>query len=306
MEAIKRVLVALDLTEMDEVLMRYIARISNDIDLEKVYFFNVMKSMELPDKIIKKYPDLVAPMDESTKKDIQFTFNKEVRDQLKAPYEIKVTDGHIAEKILKWSKIKEVDMIIMGRKSGLEGDGITSGKVVRLAPCSVIFVPEVLPEDRYHMVVPIDFSPASKQAFEFALYAAGKNPELRITCLNIFEVPSGYHMLGQSYEEFAEIMKNNAKESWEDFIKDYNLKGLKVECKFELNEDTSKAKKIFQFALEQKASSIAVGSKGRTTAAAFLIGSIAEKLIKYNSKIPQIVVKHKNQNMDFLEALFEG
>ena len=78
MEAIKRVLVALDLTEMDEVLMRYIARISNDIDLEKVYFFNVMKSMELPDKIIKKYPDLVAPMDESTKKDIQFTIDKEV------------------------------------------------------------------------------------------------------------------------------------------------------------------------------------------------------------------------------------
>lgn len=306
MEAIKRVLVALDLTEMDEVLMRYIARISNDIDLEKVYFFNVMKSMELPDKILKKYPDLVAPMDESTKKDIQFTIDQEVGDQLKAPYEIKVTDGHVAEKILKWAKIKEVDMILMGRKSGLEGDGITSGKVVRLAPCSVVFVPEVLPEDRYHMVVPIDFSPASKQAFEFAIYAAQKNPELQITGLNIYEVPTGYHMLGQSYEEFAEIMKNNAKESWEDFIKDYNLKGLKVECKFELNEDTSKAKKIFQFALDQKASSIAVGSKGRTTAAAFLIGSIAEKLIKYNTKIPQIVVKQRNQNMDFLEALFEG
>ncbi len=306
MEAIKRVLVALDLTEIDASLIRYIARISNDLAIEKIYFFNVMKTMELPEKIVKKYPNLVAPMDESTKRDIQFTIDQEIGDQQIAPYEIKVTDGHIAEKILKWSKIKEVDLIVMGRKSGLEGDGITSGKVVRMAPCSVIFVPEILPEDKYHIVVSIDFSAASKQAFEFALYAAKKNPELRITCLNIYEVPTGYHMLGQSYEEFAEIMKNNARESWDDFIKDYNLTGVNVECKFELNEDTSKAKKIYQFAVEQKASSIAVGSKGRTAAAAFLIGSIAEKLIKYNSKIPQIVVKQRHQNMDFFEAMFEG
>ena len=57
MEEIKRVLVAVDLTEMDETLVRYIARLSNEIDLDKIYFFNVMKNMELPDKIAEKYPE---------------------------------------------------------------------------------------------------------------------------------------------------------------------------------------------------------------------------------------------------------
>ena len=98
MEGIKRVLVACDLTEMDQTLVQYIARLSNEIELEQVYFFSVMKSLEIPDKIAAKYPDLVAPMDEATKKGIQYTIDEEVGDQLKANYEIKVTDGHVVKR----------------------------------------------------------------------------------------------------------------------------------------------------------------------------------------------------------------
>ncbi len=305
MGKIKRVLVALDLTEMDENLIGYIARLNNQIEIEQIYFFNVLKSLEIPEEIMKKYPDLVAPMDETTKKEIQFTIDNEVGDQLKANYTIEVTDGHVAEKILKWAKIKEVDLIVMGRKSGLDGEGIASGKVVKLAPCSVMLIPEVLPETLKKVVVPIDFSKASKLAFEFALFLASNIPDLKITCLNIYEVPSGYHMSGKSYDEFADIMKANAEESFSNFVESYATKGVQVEAKFELDEDSNIAKKIYQFAMKEHADAIAVGSKGRTQAAAVLLGSIAEKLIKLNTELPQIVVKERRHNMDFLEALLK-
>lgn len=305
MDTIKRVLVAMDLTEMDENLVRYIARLSNEIEIEKVYFFNVIKSLEIPDKIIEKYPDLVAPMDEATAQGIKYTIDEEAGNQLKANYEIKVVDGNVAEQILKWAKVKEVDLIVMGRKSGLEGEGIASGKVVRLAPCSVILVPEVLPEQLQKLVVPIDYSSASKLSLEFALMIASNIPDLKITCLNIYEVPSGYHKSGKSYQEFAEIMRGNAEESFQDFIKDFNTKSVNLEARFELNDHESIAKKIYRFALKEKASAIAVGSKGRTQAAAILLGSISEKLIKLNQSIPQIVVKKRRHNMDFLEALLK-
>lgn len=305
MEGIKRVLVALDLTEMDETLIRYIARLSNEIKLEQVYFFNVMKSLEIPEKIIEKYPNLVAPMDETTQKGIEYTIDQEAGNQLKAEYEIKVTDGHVAEKILKWAKIKEVDLIIMGRKSGLDGEGIASGKVVKLSPCSVVLVPEMLPESLKNLVVPVDYSSTSRLAFEFALFIASNVPGLKLTCLNIYEVPSGYHMSGKSFEEFAEIMKSNAEESFQEFIKKYKTKEIDITAKFELNEHGTIAKKIYQFAMKEKASGIVVGSKGRTQAAAILLGSISEKLIKLNASIPQIVVKQRRHNMDFLEALLE-
>ena len=305
MEDIKRVLVALDLTEMDETLVRYITRISNEIDLDKIYFFNVMKSLELPEKIAEKYPDLVAPMDEATKNEIQYTINEEAGNQLKAEYEIKVTDGNRAEKILKWAKIKEVDLIVMGRKSGLEGQGIVSGKVVKLAPCSVIFVPEVLPDTIHNLVVPIDYSSTSKLAFEFALTMAKKIEGLKLLCLNVYNVPSGYHMSGKSYDEFAEIMKQNAEESFNEFISDFDTKGVTVDAKFELDKHHDIAKKIYQFVLKNRASGIAVGSQGRTQAAAILLGSIAEKIITMNSQLPTYVVKQRRHNMDFLEALLK-
>jgi nucleotide-binding universal stress UspA family protein len=305
MEGIKRVLVALDLTEMDETLIRYIARLSNEIELEQVYFFNVMKSLEIPEKIIEKYPNLIAPMDETTKKGIEYTIGQEAANKLKAKYEIKVTDGRVVEKILKWAKIKEVDLIVMGRKSGLDGEGIASGKVVKLAPCSVILVPEILPESLKNLVVPLDYSSTSKLAFEFALFIASNVPDANLICLNIYEVPSGYHTSGKSYEEFAEIMKSNAEESFQEFIEKYDTKGISITAKFELNEHGNIARKIYQFAMREKASGIVVGSKGRTQAAAILLGSISEKLIKLNSNIPQIVVKQSRHNMDFLEALLE-
>ena len=305
MEEIKRVLVAVDLTEMDESLVRYIAHLSNQITLDKVYFINVMKSMEIPDKIVEKYPNLAAPMDEATKKEIQYTIDAEAGNQLKADYEIKITDGDPTDKILKWARIKEVDLIVVGRKSGLEGQGIVSSKIVNLSPTSVIFVPEVLPEMLQRLLVPIDFSSASKLSVEFALFIAKNIAELKITFLNIYHVPSGYHMSGKSYEEFAEIMEHNARESFHEFIASCETSHAKYDVDFILDTKNDVAKMIYQYALKSKSTAIAVGSKGRTQAASVLLGSISEKLIKLNSQIPTIIAKKPRQNMDFLEALLK-
>lgn len=305
MSKISRVLVAVDLTEMDETLVQYITLLSNKISVDRIYFFNVMKNLELPDHITKKYPDLVAPMDEATKKEIQYTIDEEAGNQLKAEYEIKVTDGNSAEKILKWAKIKEVDLIVLGNKSGLDGEGIVSGKVVKLAPCSVVMVPEVLPSNLQKIVVPIDYSASSKLAFEFSLYMVSNIPDLALTCLNIFEVPTGYHVSGKSFDEFAEIMRQNAEDSFDEFISQYDTKGAKIKAKYELDKKGNIAKRIYQFSVKEKASAIVIGSKGRTQAAAILLGSIAEKLVKLNAQIPLIVVKQRRHNMDILEALLK-
>ncbi len=305
MNKLKRVLVALDLTQIDEALVQYITMLSNKISIEKIYFFNVLKNFELPDEIAEKYPDMVAPQDEAAKKSIQFTIDKVSEGKLKAEYEIKVVEGNHAEKLLKWAKIKEVDLVVVGRKSGLDGEGIVSRKVVKLAPCSVIFVPEVLPQNLQKIVIPIDFSPASKLAFEFSLFIASNMPGMKITCLNIYDVPSGYHSTGKSYEEFAEIMENNAKDSYQKFVGQFDTNGKDVDAKFEMEHKDRIAKKIYQFSVKEKASAIVIGSKGRTQVAALLLGSIAEKLIHLNTQLPLIVVKERRHNMDFLEALMK-
>ncbi|MCK5102333.1 MAG: universal stress protein, partial [Cyclobacteriaceae bacterium] len=120
-----------------------------------------------------------------------------------------------------------------------------------------------------------------------------------------YEVPTGYHLSGKSFNEFAEIMKKNAEDSFNEFVSQYNTKGKKIDAKYELDENGNFAKKIYQFAVKEKANVIVIGSKGRTQAAAVLLGSIAEKLIKLNAQIPLIVVKERKHNLDFFEALMK-
>ncbi|NJN25565.1 MAG: universal stress protein [Cyclobacteriaceae bacterium] len=302
MDKIKRVIVTVDLSEMDVNLLKYVTMLSNSIKLDKVYFLNVMESLELPEKITEKYPDLVAPRDEATKSSIQYTIDDAVGDQLDVEYEITVAEGNPTEQILKWAKIKEVDLIVMGRKSKSKGDGILTTKVIRLSPCSVALIPETF-EKIKNIVVPIDFSEASKLAFEYAINYARVIKNVQITCLNIYSVPNGYTISGKSFKEFASIMKNNAMESLDELLKKYKTKGIQINTRVELNKKGNIAKKIYKVALRENATSIVIGSKGRTNAAALILGSIAEKLLKVDATIPVIVVKQRKHNLSFLEAL---
>jgi nucleotide-binding universal stress UspA family protein len=169
----------------------------------------------------------------------------------------------------------------------------------------VVFVPEVLPELLKRMVVPVDLSEESKLAVEYALFIAKRIKDIKITFLNVYTVPVGYHVSGKTYDEFAEVMRQNAEESFNDFIAEFDTKGLNMEAKFVLDKSNDVAKTIYQFALKNKATGITIASKGRTQAAAVLLGSIAEKLIKVNSQIPTIVAKKRRHNLRFLEALFK-
>ena len=71
----QRLLVALDLTKMDEILMKYVAAFAGQLGTEKIYFIHVVKSLELSEDISSKYPELLAPVDESCKHQIKDDLN---------------------------------------------------------------------------------------------------------------------------------------------------------------------------------------------------------------------------------------
>ena len=72
-----------------------------------------------------------------------------------------------------------------------------------------------------------------------------------------------------------------------------------------LDDDPHPADKIYKTGKEMGVDMIILGSKGRTSAAAFLIGSVAEKLVMENSDIPLLLVKKGKENLGFLDALFK-
>ena len=124
-----------------------------------------------------------------------------------------------------------------------------------------------------------------------------------ITFVHVYNVPSGYHVSGKSSEEFWGDTGGDAKKHYQQFISKIDLKGVKVRDAYKLDEGDNIPKSIYNFAVKEQASGIVMGSKGRTTIASILMGSIAEKIIKLNSLFPLIIAKSRKDAMDIFDVI---
>ena len=294
-------LAGLDLTEMDDHIIRYAAMICKALSVEKIFFVHVARSLELPKKVLKEYPDLLAPLDESIRVDLRKKVRAFFDDVPGTQVEVEVKEGEPIEKILRLTKIKEVDVILMGRKQSLKGSGIVSSRIARKSPCSLLLIPESAPQVIDKIMVPLDFSRHSALAINCAEHIS-EATGASLSFTNVYKVPTGYHATGKSYEEFAKIMEHHAHDDYKDFLDQHSLE-KENPCSYLLSNDGDYAELLYQHSRDIKATLIVLGSRGRTSAAVVLIGSLAEKLTYLDHDIPLFIVKEKGENMGFIEAL---
>ena len=297
-----RVLICLDLTDVDDQLIKAAASVANHLDGKEFHFLHVVKSLELPKKVEKKYPDLIAPVDENVRHLIEDKLEKHFKVPAETEYTIDVVEGNTTDIILKASKSKEVDLIIMGKKVIDSGSGMLPEKIVKLCHCSFLLVPYNSYSGLKRIMVPLDFSDSSKMALEQAIHISEVSGA-SVICQHCFKVPSGYHTTGKSYAEFAEIMRSNATKDFHRFLKVAGFDKNQFPCIYSLTNSEGSAKVIHDTAIKEEMDLIVMGSKGRTGLASILLGSVAMKSVKLDLEIELLVVKDKKDNMGFLEAL---
>lgn len=300
---IKRVLVGVDLSDQDDVILQFISQLNDLISLDHIYFIHVANDLDLSPEILQKYPDLLAPVDESIKRNIEFSIKQHFNNTDNLNYDILIQEGNIAKNIIKAAHQKQIDLVILGRtRDEISNMGLLR-KVVRLVPCSVALVPTDLPSRIKNILIPVDFSDYSALAVQQGAYIASNHPEAKLECLHLYHVPHGYSKTGKSYEEFSAIMRSNAMKDANDFVQKYNLDQARMNFSYHLNKDGDLAKSIFQYAVTYAASLIVIGSKGRTRLSSILLGSVAEHLIEYDQFLPILVVKDKKAEFDVFEAI---
>lgn len=297
----KRLLVALDLTKMDEVLINYASFLAKKTQAEKVYFFHIAEDFKIPEEVKRDYPNLLAPTDEALSKIIEDTIQTHWKSGFECEKVVELKEGNPADQLLKWIDNKEIDMVVMGRKQSLKGAGVLPQKITHLAHSSVMLVPENASFSVENVVVPLDFSKHSKLAIDNSMNLSG-NSDTKLDFVHVYSVPTGYHKTGKSFEEFAEIMKGNAQRDYQDFLKKFDIEN-NLKCALVLNNDNSPSDEIFEYAEKKGADLIIMGSKGRTGLASILLGSVASKVISYDTNIPLLIVKEKEENMGFIKAL---
>lgn len=305
MYLIKKMIVCLDQTPIDQTLIQHAAFIAQVNQTKKIYFVNVIKNLSVPKEVLKEFPNLIENMISERQENMESVVKEHFPNQKGVSLNYIVKEGSLSKKILKLAEEKSADMILIGRKVKLPGTGVASLRLARRASCSLLIVPEDAPAKMKRLLVPSDFSEYSKDALEEAIMIGEKHGGLEIICQNVFSVPSGYHYTGKTYEEFTEIMKMHAEINYKKFIRKIDTKGSKITPIYTQDVNDDPVQEIVLKAEELKVDGIIIGAKGRTAATALFIGSMAERLIRYNKSLPLLVTRPKGKNAGILDYILE-
>ncbi len=300
-----RWMVGLDFSAMDQTVISYTSYLANIFHPEKIYFIHVADDMEIPQELKDAFPEFRQPRDEVLKAEMQAQVSEALSPSEGLQLDFKVVEGSPQTEFLRWAKIKDADLLILGRKKEIDGGGLIPTQIARKALSSVLFVPEAPRHQLKNIWVSTDFSPHSAQAlFQAMSMAQEASQETNVYVQHVYEVPSGYYKTGKTEEKFAQIMLGFAEKRYQQFLE--SIPGSHYSCKPVFSYDpykTSPAKLILEKARARESDLIVLGARGRNIVTALLLGSVAEKLIRLNSDIPMLLIKRSDKVMEFTDLI---
>lgn len=223
---------------------------------------------------------------------------------LNTDFEVLVEEGAPLKTLLNWSKIKQVDLMLVGRKLRLRGSGVLAQKLLRTGKIGVLFVPETAEPRLNRIMVSVDFSEYSEMALNRVLHSALNRTHANVFCLHVYEVPTGYRTLGMTYESFDERMRGFAQEKYDNLLSRFPELRDRAEFILVRKEDEDDiGELVVMEAKRARTDMLVIGAKGMTAAAHFVLGSVTEKILRHDMDIPLLVFKMETEEVGFLDAL---
>ena len=135
-------------------------------------------------------------------------------------------------------------------------------------------------------LVPLDFSRGSEKALDHALKLARERPA-KVIALHIVPAEVIYPPTGGRFD-FYRFMERDARENFRKLAKRKKLRPK--DCDLVLARGIDFADIIVRQAKKLRASMIVMGSHGRTGLGRLLLGSVAERTLRY-ATCPVLIVK---------------
>lgn len=305
MHLIKKLIVCLDQSPLDQTLINYTLFLTKVNSINKIYFVSVIKNLSIPKEILDEFPDLMEKMIGERLKCMEQKVQNHEKEFKNTKLSFLVKEGTLSKKILKLAEEKSADLILIGRKVNLPGTGVASSRLARRANCALLIIPEGTQPKISNLLVPSDFSDYSKDALEDSIMISKSLGNKEVFCQNVFSIPSGYHFTGKTFDEFKQIIQVHAEVNFKKFIRKIDSKGIKISPIYSLDDKDDPVQEIVSKAHEIKADLLVIGAKGKTAATALFIGSMAERLIQFNKTIPLLVTRPKGKNGGILEYILE-
>lgn len=300
MKRFRRILVTFDFDTDMRSFLEYTKKIADMARPEQLFFHHASEDVDIPEKVKSMFPALAEPFTDVVEERMKELVAEFFDGDESCNVSFVADEGEPLARLLNLIRSEEIDLVIVGRAKDSTTASVFAEKLSRKAPCSVLIVPEGSKPEFGKTVLASDFSPSASDALEiaeaFITGSGGRSLEL----LHVYKVPQGYSKLGKTREEFAEIMRQNAVDNFQEFESQRESSQVSIEPNLLLGK--SRSKSIASYGKEADVDLLVMGARGRTGGAAVLLGSVTEKVIR-SVDVPLLAVKKKGEGMDLLEAI---
>lgn len=298
------ILICLDLSEMDDFLIRYANFIVKTFSPSTVTFMHVLQPVDIPDEIKSSFPDFNEPVDQLIREELE----EKVKElfEPKVDFTIMVKQGITTETIVRFSRNNKIDLTLMGKKIGYSGEGGITRKVTSLTPSSVLLISETTPYAINHIWVRMDFSKISIEALKMA-QTIKNHTEASITCHNVFKLPLSYfpQQTEKQEQKLIQQLTKHGKKEYQKMLKKLNLKEEEFPIEFSLDKENNEAQILYHRALQNQADLIVAGSKMKSGLTHVILDNTSEKLTGGGKTLPVLIVKDKKLSTGVLESIFD-
>jgi nucleotide-binding universal stress UspA family protein len=189
------------------------------------------------------------------------------------------------------------DLLLVGQARVGAGRRPLARRLAMKTPCSVWMVPAGAPARLERVLAPVDFSPRSADSLEVATAVAAAAGIDSCQVLHVRFEPST-----AGYEEYEESSAGEERDAFTLFTArvDWHHVGLESI----LLESADVTRTILRIAAEKRADLIVMGTRGRSGAAAVVLGSETDHVLM-SSPVPVLAVKHFGSSLRLLDALFD-
>ncbi len=306
MYQLNHILVCLDLTEMDDSLIRYASFLVNKVKPESITFLHVMKPYDIPKELLEAFPELDEPIPDIIREDLQEKIDQQFQNEIPVNTNVVVREGFPTEVIVKYTQKNRVDLTLMGKKVGYAGGGGIVRKVVGIIPSSVLIVSESVHEGLDNLLVRMDFSKTS----ELALRMAFRLQELtgaKVACHHTHKLPIGYfpQVNLEKDEKLQKYIKKISDKEFQKFKKLYKYNTDDIAFSFSVDAENEEDQILYRRAMTTGADMIIIGSSMSSELANIILDATSEKLASSDKNIPVFIVNDISKAMVFLRSLFQ-
>lgn len=281
-----KLMVALDLTEMDPILLEYVSFLSTVWNIDHLYFTHNIKQYKLYD-LYDEFLEEGISLEDIVDRGLQRTIDKHYTGSV--PHTLLITTDDYTESILSHlANEYDIDIMVVGNKDELQGTGALNQKLVRMLDANVLLVPEEANREMKNVLVPTDFSAVSARCFAVAQSLVERSGG-KIEALHVYNIPSFFFPYINT-EKAIDKTKLHLSEKVKQFRKKYKISD-KLPFRYIDREDLSIVEAIEIHAEKEDFDIIVVSARGGNNITTLFVGSVTNDLLIRNRSMPLLVVR---------------